>query len=161
LLYIPANLLPIMTAKRVLEGGPVTILEGVRELIRDGSWFLAIVVFLASIAVPLLKLAVLSVLLIMTVSGSPRGLITRTRLFRVIEVLGRWSMLDIFVLSMLVGVVRLGVLGYVRPEPGALAFCAVVVVTMLATEVFDPKSMWDAAGKNERGGSRVQVGGTP
>lgn len=159
LLYVPANLLPIMTAHRLTEGGPTTILGGVRELIRDGSWVLAIVVFLASVAVPLLKLLVLSILLLMTLGRSPLGLRTRTRMFRLIAAIGRWSMLDIFVLSLLVGLVRLGVLGYVRPEPGALAFCAVVIVTMLATEVFDPRSMWDAAGRNDSE-TRVRAGVT-
>jgi len=145
LLYLPANLLPIMTARKLTEGGPTTILGGVRELFRDGSWVLAVIVFLASVAVPLLKLCVLSVLLIMTARGSPRALRERTRAYRLIAIVGRWSMLDIFVLSVLVSLVRLGILGYVAPEPGAVAFCAVVVVTMIATEIFEPKLMWDAA----------------
>jgi len=160
LFYIPANLLPIMTVRRLNEGGPMTILSGVRELLRDGSWVLALIVFLASVAVPLLKLFVLSGLLIMTQRRSSRGLRQRTQLFRLIESIGRWSMLDIFVLSLLVGLVRLGVLGYVAPEPGALAFCAVVIVTMLATELFEPKWMWDAAGQNGPAGTRVSVGVT-
>jgi len=160
LFYIPANLLPIMTIRRLNEGGPMTILGGVRELIRDGSWVLALIVFLASVAVPLLKLFVLSGMLILTQARSRRGLRRRTQLFRLIETIGRWSMLDIFVLSLLVGLVRLGVLGYVQPEPGALAFCAVVVVTMLATELFEPKWMWDAAGQNDPAGTRVSVGVT-
>jgi paraquat-inducible protein A len=145
LLYIPANLEPIINIKRLTEGGPTTIMSGVEELFRDGSWFLAAVVFLASIAVPLLKLSVLAVLVVMTLLRSPRALRARTRLYRLIAGIGRWSMLDIFVLSVLVSLVRLGVLGYVAAEPGALAFCAVVVITMFATEVFEPKLMWDAA----------------
>lgn len=142
LLYVPANLLPIMTIRRLAEGGPKTILGGIRELVHDGSWVLALIVFLASIAIPLLKLCALSVLLVLTLRRSSRALRGRARVFRLLQAVGRWSMLDIFVLSLLVGLVRFGVLGYVVPEPGALAFCGVVVVTMLATELFDPKAMW-------------------
>jgi paraquat-inducible protein A len=101
--------------------------------------------------VPLVKLVALSFLLLATREGSSGKLVFRTRLFRFVSLIGRWSMLDIFATMMLVALARFGWLGNVRPEAGATAFCAVVVLTMLASEAFDPRLMWDAAGHNTRG----------
>jgi paraquat-inducible protein A len=146
LLYVPANVLPVMTVKRLGKGGPSTIINGVGELAANHLWPLAVVVLLASIIVPMVKLASLVVLLVLTHRRSGARLRARTRLFRFVHVIGRWSMIDVFMLATLVGVVQLGFLATVLPGLGAVAFCSVVLITMAATESFDPRVMWDAAG---------------
>jgi paraquat-inducible protein A len=147
ILYVPANVLPVMTIVRLGRGGPRTILGGVVELADDRAWALAIVVLLASVIIPLLKLAGLSTMLVMTALRSSRALLPRTRLYKLIRAIGRWSMIDIFMLTTLVGLLQMGRLATVLPEDGALAFAAVVVLTMLGTEWLDPRLMWDAAAK--------------
>jgi paraquat-inducible protein A len=145
ILYIPANLLPILTVSEFGTGSPSTILSGVGELARDGMWPLAILVFFASITLPAVKLLSLIFVLITTRRRARGQLRGRTTLFRVIEVIGRWSMIDMFMLSVLVGLVRLGFVASVEPNAGATAFVSVVVLTMLASMAFDPRLMWDAA----------------
>lgn len=145
LLYVPANVLPVMTVKRFGRGAPSTIINGVGELAASHLWPLAIIVLLASIIVPMVKIASLAVLLVLTHLRSGARLKGRTRLFRFVRGIGRWSIIDVFMLSTLVGVVRLGVIASVLPGLGALAFCGVVLFTMAATELFDPRTMWDAA----------------
>ncbi len=145
LLYIPANVLPVMTVERLGRGGPKTILHGVVELAQDHLWPLAVLVLFASIIVPIVKLASLVLMLVMTHRRSGAVLAGRTRLYRFIQIIGRWSMIDIFMLATLVGVVRFGFLALVLPGMGAVAFCGVVMITMIATELFDPRLMWDAA----------------
>jgi paraquat-inducible protein A len=148
LLLIPANVLPVMTVTQLGQGGTSTILGGTFELAEAGLWGLATLVFVASIVVPLGKLAVLSLMLVLISRGGLARLELRTRLVRVVALSGRWSMIDIFATMMLATLARFGWLGSVRPEAGATAFCAVVVLTMLASEAFDPRLMWDAAGRN-------------
>jgi paraquat-inducible protein A len=149
-LLVPANVLPVMTVVKMGKGGADTILSGTIELTHHGLWGLAIIVFTASIVVPFLKVVSLAVLLVMTHRGSAAGLGTRTRAYRWIAVIGRWSMIDIFATMTLVAVGRFGWLGHVAPGTGASAFCAVVFLTMFAAEAFDPRLMWDAAGYNEQ-----------
>jgi paraquat-inducible protein A len=148
LLAVPANVLPVMTITKLGRGGPSTIFGGTIELTQAGFWGLALLVFVASILVPLVKLASLSLLLIMTARRSRAQLANRTRLYRFVALIGRWSMMDIFATMTLVELARFGWLGNVRPNPGASAFCAVVVLTLLASQSFDPRLMWDAAGQN-------------
>ncbi len=145
LLYIPANFLPVTTFIQLGKGSPDTILSGVRELAAGGQWPLAALVFIASITVPMLKLLGLSVLLISTQLRARGRLVERTRLYRIVEAVGRWSMIDVFVISLLAALVRLGQLATIVPGPGVICFCAVVILTMLAAESFDPRLMWDAA----------------
>lgn len=144
-LYLPANIYPFITVIRFGQGEPSTIASGVVELIQYGMWPLALLVFLASITVPILKLAGISGMLLMTEHGAGQYLRARTGLYRVLVAVGRWSMIDVFMLTVLVAIVRLGFVATVRPGPGAVAFAAVVVLTMLATEAFDPRLMWDRA----------------
>jgi paraquat-inducible protein A len=144
-LYIPANALSIMTVTRLGRGGPHTILSGVVQLFEDHLWPLAVVVLLASVCVPIVKLVALAAMLVATHRRSASHLVGRTRLFRIIAVIGRWSMIDIFALTTLVALVRMGFLASVVPGDGAVAFAGVVVLTMLATECFDPRRMWDVA----------------
>jgi paraquat-inducible protein A len=144
-LYIPANVLPVL---QLVSYGAVThntILGGVVELVHYDLWPLAVIVFMASVVVPLAKLFGLSWLLWQTHRGSPHGLRQRTRMYRLIDTIGRWSNIDVFTISLLVAVVQFGALERVRPEPGAIAFAAVVLITMIAAQVFDPRLMWRAA----------------
>lgn len=144
LLYIPANLLPIM---RTASLGEVpqsdTILSGVVELWVRGSWDLAIIVFVASIVVPLIKIAILMTLLITTGRHSTWRRKERGKLYRFVEFIGHWSMLDIFVVALMAALVRFQSLADVTPGPGAAAFGAVVVLTMLASKSFDERLIWD------------------
>ena len=148
LLAIPANLLPVMTITKLGRGGPSTILGGTVELTQAGLWGLALLVLVASVLVPLFKLGALSYLLVSIQRGSRTGLIFRTRLYRVVALIGRWSMIDIFATMMLVALARFGWLGSVRPGLGASAFCGVVALTMWASHSFEPRAIWDAAGLN-------------
>ncbi len=143
ILYIPANLLPIMSTSNVLEGESMhTILGGIEELRVGGDWMLALIVFIASIAVPMLKIGVLLVLAVTSQRRSRWKQAERARLYRMVEAVGHWSMLDVYVVVLLVGTIRFGPLGGVQPEPGLLAFGAVVVLTMLAAGSFDPRLIW-------------------
>jgi paraquat-inducible protein A len=142
--YIPANLLPIMTVTSLGRSQSDTIFSGVSFMLDHGMWPLAVVIFTASIFVPLLKLLSLTFLLIsvhMRSAWRPRA---RTRLYRMVEVIGRWSMVDVYVVTILVALVRLGNLASVQAELGAVFFCAVVVLTMLAAMSFDSRLIWDA-----------------
>jgi paraquat-inducible protein A len=145
LLYLPANLLPVIRIERFGREQPSTILGGVRELIISGLWPLAVLVFTASILVPMLKLIGLGVMMLATRLRSRRWLLGRTRLYRLIEFVGRWSSIDLFMISILVALVQFGTLTSVRPDTGAMAFAAVVILTMLASRCFDPRVMWEAA----------------
>lgn len=147
-LYVPANTFPVLTVVRLGKGHPSTILGGVMELWDAQMIPLALLVLVASIIVPLLKLAGLSYLMLTTWLGSDRHLVGRTRLFRLVDFVGRWSMIDVFMAAILTALVHMGVIGNVKPGLGAVFFCAVVVLTMVAVMVFDPRTMWDAAGRN-------------
>jgi paraquat-inducible protein A len=142
-LYILANILPVLSIIRFGREEPSTIFSGVRELIQSGLWPLAIVVFLASIAVPLIKLTGLTWFLLAIRGGFTRQVMARTRLYRFIEGIGRWSNIDVFMISILTSLVQFGSLTRVEAEPGAVAFAAVVVLTMLASRSFDSRLMWD------------------
>jgi paraquat-inducible protein A len=141
--YIPANLLPIMLTNTLFERRQDTILSGVLELWNSGSWDLALIVFVASIVVPMFKIAVLIMLLLTTQRRSRWRREERTRLYRFIETIGHWSMLDVFVVALLVALVRFQNMAAVLPGPGAVAFGAVVILTMLASSSFDPRLIWD------------------
>jgi paraquat-inducible protein A len=145
LLYIPANLLPVLTIVQVGRIEEDTILGGVAALVRADLWPLAVVVFAASIAVPLFKLGSLTWMLLATTRASREQLLTRTRLYRFVDVVGRWSNIDVFMSAVLISVLQFGALTTVRIGPGLVAFAAVVVLTMIATTTFDPRLMWDAA----------------
>lgn len=153
LLYIPANLLPIMTVVSMGRGQPDTILSGVIHLLASGMWPLALLVFFASIVVPLLKLVVLIYLLLSVRYRSHWRPRDRTRLFRFTEWVGRWSMVDIFVITILIALVKLGELATIQANAGATAFGAVVVLTMFAAHTFDPRLIWDAMEETDADGN--------
>jgi paraquat-inducible protein A len=142
-LYIPANLLPVMHTGSLFENQDDTILSGVIHLWRTGSAGLAVIVFIASILVPIAKVASLSFLAWSAGRRSTWSPALRARLFRATHYIGRWSMVDIFVGGTLVALVQLGPIASVEPGPGAIAFGAVVVLTMLASQSFDPRLTWD------------------
>jgi paraquat-inducible protein A len=145
ILYIPANLLPIMHTATLVGGEDDTILSGVIVLLKTGSWPLAALVFFASIMVPTLKLIALAVLVLSIHRRWTSPPLGRLRLYRLVEFIGRWSLLDIYVLTLLVALVQLHALATVEPRPGALAFAAVVVLTLLSARSFDPRLLWDAS----------------
>jgi paraquat-inducible protein A len=145
ILYIPANTYPFLTVVRFGAGQPSTILQGVRELMDIGEWPLALLVFFASISVPVLKLVGLVLLLTTTMAGVRMRRRDRTVLYRVLDAVGRWSMIDIFMESILVALVQFGAVVTVTPGPGAIAFASVVILTMLAARTFDPRLIWDQA----------------
>lgn len=143
ILYIPANVLPIMTVTSLGRSQSDTIFSGVVFLLTHGMWPLAAIVFVASIFVPLLKLLILLFLLLSVQFRSSWRPRERTRLYRVTETIGRWSMVDVYVVTILVALVRLGNLASIEAESGAIFFCAVVILTMLAAMSFDPRLIWD------------------
>jgi len=143
--YIPANYYPVLSVVQLGAGQPSTILGGVEELVKAGQYPLALLVFFASIAVPVLKLVGLSLMLITIQTGRTGWLRDRVRLYHIVRFIGRWSMIDIFMESLLGALVAFGSVITIEPGVGALAFCAVVILTMFAAESFDPRLMWDAA----------------
>ena len=145
ILYIPANYYPVLTVVQLGAGAPATIIGGVRELVSSGMYPLAALVFFASIAVPMLKLIGLAVMLVATQTGRSGWLRDRTRLYHIVRFVGRWSMIDIFMESLLGALVKFGNVVTIEPGVGAVAFCGVVILTMFAAETFDPRLMWDAA----------------
>ncbi len=147
ILYIPSNLFPVMTISNLVHTQQYTIMGGVFELFESGLWPLAALVFVASIMIPITKLLALMYMLVTTQLGSPEYLIGRTRAFRVVDFIGRWSMIDVFMLSILVALVRFGIFDQVQAEFGATCFAGVVILTMFAAAAFDPRLMWDRAGQ--------------
>lgn len=145
--YIPANVLPVLSTTTLGTTESDTIMGGVVFLYTSGSWPLALIVLVASVMVPLGKLVALAYLLIMVQRGSLQGHYQRTRLYRMVEMIGRWSMLDVFVDTFTVALVQLDPLMSVAPGPGVLFFAAVVVLTMIAAESFDPRLIWDSTVK--------------
>jgi len=143
ILYIPANLLPIMRTASLGDIDDNTILSGVIELWQKGSPDLAIIVFTASIVVPMLKFVVLATLLISSRLGSAWARHQRAKLYRLVEFIGYWSMLDVFVVALLTALVQFGFFSLVEPLPGVIYFALVVVLTMLAAMSFDPRLIWD------------------
>lgn len=146
--YIPANVLPITLTTSFGQTQSDTIMSGVLYFIATGSWPIALVIFIASIFVPMVKLLILSFLLISVKRKSQWRPYDRTRLYRITEAIGRWSMLDIYVVTILVAMVKLGVLAQIDAGPAAVYFAAVVVITMFAAMSFDPRLIWDSMEKN-------------
>jgi paraquat-inducible protein A len=142
--YIPANLFPVLTTTTVTGVEQDTIMDGVLLLYTTGSWPLALIVLIASVMIPVAKLIALAFLLITVQRGSLRSNRERTRLYRLVEIIGRWSMLDVFVDTFTVALIQLQPLMSVEPGPGVVFFAAVVVLTMFAAESFDPRMIWDS-----------------
>lgn len=141
--FFPANMLPIMTFKSFGSGSPSTILSGIVELFSHGLWGIGLVVLIASIVIPCLKIIGMLILLLSLKYRWQTTARQKTWLYRAVEWVGRWSMLDIFVIAVLVALVQLGSLATITPGHGATAFAAVVILTMLAALNFDTRLIWD------------------
>lgn len=153
MMYIPANIYPIMQTTSIAKSHSSTIIGGVIELINAGSWPVGLIIFIASIVVPIGKILALGWLCYQIQKGNNVNLATRIRLYRITEIIGRWSMVDVFVVAILVALIRAGNLMSVTPGPAALAFSSVVILTMLAAISFDPRLIWDnPAGSSDSSG---------
>ena len=142
ILYIPANFLPVMYTRTIFDDEQDTIMSGVLVLLQS-SWPIAVLVFIASIVVPLLKILSLGVVVFSAWRRSPRYRTQRSELFRMVEFIGRWSMLDVYAISLLVALVQIRSLAFVSVGWGALAFAAVVVLTTFAARTFDERLLWE------------------
>jgi paraquat-inducible protein A len=146
--YVPANVLPITRVVSFGKAQSDTIMSGVIYFVKSGSWPIALVIFVASVFVPLLKLIILIFLLISVQVKSKWRPRDRTRLYRITEAVGRWSMVDIYVVTLLVALVRLGALATIEAGPGAVFFAGVVIITIFAAMSFDPRLIWDTQEQN-------------
>ncbi len=142
-LYVPANVLPVMDTRTFFDDENDTIMSGVLVLLQSGSWPIALLVFIASIVIPLLKILALGVLLYSAWRRSPRGRLQRSQLYRMVEFVGRWSMLDIYAISLLATLVQIQSFATILVGWGAWSFGAVVVLTLLAARTFDERLLWD------------------
>ena len=149
--YLPANLYPVMTVVSFGKGQSDTIMSGVIYLLLHGDWPLALIVFVASVLVPLLKMIALVYLLLSVQRRSPLRKQQRIRLYRLVELVGRWSMVDIFVVALLAALVNVGALATIEPGTGAIAFTAVVILTIFSAMSFDSRLIWDNQGEPNGG----------
>jgi paraquat-inducible protein A len=143
-MLVPANLLPVLSTETSGYNRSDTIFSGTVELWRQGLWVIAAIVFAASICIPAVKLAGLGWLLLSVQRGGLRDSRRLTRTFAVLDFVGRWSMLDIFLAAFLTGLVQFGEISTVQARSGIVAFAAAVVLTVLATHAFDPRALWPA-----------------
>lgn len=141
--YIPANLLPITKTSYIGGVQSDTIMSGVIYFAHTGAWHIALIIFVASVMVPVVKIVILIYLLVSVQRASSHRMVDRTRLYRITHSIGRWSMVDIFVVAVLVALVQLGPIAGIEAGPGAIYFGGVVVFTMFAAEAFDPRLIWD------------------
>ncbi len=151
IMLVPANIYPVMTFKQLGQGSPDTILSGVLKLMSEGLFGLAFIVLFASIVVPLLKLTALSYLLYSVSNKSDWRPRDRTLLYRMTQLVGAWSMVDVFLVGLLSGLVSFGLLATIEPGIGATFFCAAVILTIMAAHTFDPRLIWDNTTLDENG----------
>ena len=148
--YIPANLFPMMEVHGISGTHADTILSGVLYFLETGSYLIASVIFIASIVVPITKLAILIYLLLSVQRNSPIAKRTRKRLYILTEIIGKWSMVDVYVVAMMIALVHFGGLTEIRAGTGVTYFLLVVLLTMLAAMHFDPKLIWDRGRKEAK-----------
>lgn len=146
-LYLPANVFPFMTLEVYGNKNTATIWEGIVTLSRSGSWGIALIVFLASILIPFAKLIILFYLSLTAKNGSHQRF--KTRLYEIVEVIGRWSMLDIFLLAVLVSIMKMGPWAHAEPGLGSWIFALVVIFTMLSSAYFEPSTIWENSDDKE------------
>jgi paraquat-inducible protein A len=145
--YVPANILPVMKTTSLGYTQVDTIMSGVLYLLTHGQWPLAAIVFTASIAVPMAKIIMLGFLLVSVQRRSRWRPADRAKIYRIVEFIGRWSMVDVYVVTVLAALVYMGSLARITPQPGVVFFGAVVILTMFAAMAFDPRLMWDVMEK--------------
>jgi len=143
IMYVPANTEPMMRTTALGSEEADTIMSGVLYFLSAGEWYLALVIFAASVMLPLLKIIAIGYILVSIQRGSTQRQMEKTSLYRIAEILGKWSMLDIFVVGLMVMLVQLGNLTAIDPGPAVIAFALVVILTMFAEEALDPKLIWD------------------
>jgi paraquat-inducible protein A len=143
IMYIPANTEPIMYTTSLGNQGSDTIMSGVIYFLSHGDWPLALVIFTASVFVPMAKMIAIAYILVKVQRGSTRRQIENTRLYLLAELMGKWSMVDVFVVALLAALVQLGALTTIDPGPAGMAFASMVILTMFAAMAFDPKLIWD------------------
>ncbi|MBV4451158.1 MULTISPECIES: paraquat-inducible protein A [Pseudomonas] len=141
--YVPANLLPVMNTTMLGSGADSTIMSGVLEFWQHGAWDIALIIFIASIAVPGIKFVSLTLLLVTVQRNSAWARKERSKMFRFVELIGYWSMLDVIVVALVAALVKFQALGTIEPRLGILFFGLVVVFTMLAAMSFDPRLIWE------------------
>lgn len=149
--YIPANLFPVMTSITLVDTHEDTIIDGVVLLYSSGSWHLALIVLIASVMIPIVKLIALSYLLITVQHRSIKSNHARLQLYRLVEFIGRWSMLDVFVIAFVVALVQIKPIMAAQPRMGIIFFAAVVVLTIFAAKSFDARLIWDSTDRMENG----------
>ncbi len=147
--FFPANLLPVMTTISIKGESTNTILSGVVVLWEDKMYFVAIIVFIASIITPIFKMCAIAYLCYSTKKSSKRNVYFCSKLYHFIEIIGRWSMIDVFVVGLLSALVQMGSFATIKPEPGIIAFAIVVVLTIFTTSSFDPRLIWDKYNKKQ------------
>lgn len=147
--YIPANMLPVMNTRMLGDGADSTIISGVIEFWHSGAWDIALIIFIASIAVPGIKFVVLTLLLVTVQRRSDWAQVQRAKLYRLVEVIGYWSMLDVLVVALVAALVKFQALSDIEPRPGILFFGLVVLFTMLSAMSFDPRLIWDTPSNEE------------
>ena len=143
IMYIPANIEPIMYTTSFGQQDSNTIMSGVIYFLSHGDWPIALVIFIASVFVPMAKMIAIAYILIMVQRGSARLQIENTRLYMLAELMGKWSMVDVFVVALLAALVQLGELATIEPGPAGMAFASMVILTMFSAMAFDPKLIWD------------------
>lgn len=143
ILYIPANVLPIIKVTSFGHTQADTIFSGIIYFIKTGMLPIALIIFIASMLIPLVKLFILAYLLISVQRKSQWRPKDRTRLYRLTETIGRWSMLDVYVVTIMTAIVKIGAIATIEAAPGAVYFAAVVVITIFASMSFDPRLIWD------------------
>jgi paraquat-inducible protein A len=148
--YVPANLYPMLVTRTLFSRTDSTIVGGAIDLARHGSWFVAAVVFVASVVIPVTKFAVIGWLAATIARGSAADPKRRRRLHHAVEAIGRWSMIDVFVVAVLAALVQLGFLASIEPGPAAAPFAASVVLTMLAAQRLDPRLIWTEGDRHDR-----------
>lgn len=158
ILFFPANLLPIMTTTSIMGSQSDTILTGILHLWHSGAYPIAIIVFVASFITPLFKMLSIAYLSYSCAKQSDKQITFRTKLYHFTELIGRWSMIDVFVVALLGALVKMGALATIEPRSGIVAFTLVVVLTMLSMNAFDPRLIWDHYTDNRPPLSPTQAG---
>ena len=147
IMYIPANTEPMLITISLEQESTDTIMSGVIYFLSHGDWPIALVIFAASVLIPLMEMIAIAYILIMIQSGATRRKVENTRLYIIAEFLGKWSMVDVFVVALLSALIQLGTLTTIAPGPAGMAFAAMVILTMFAAMAFDPKLIWDQTEK--------------
>ncbi|SDY10259.1 paraquat-inducible protein A [Citreimonas salinaria] len=148
--YIPANLSPMLVTTTLLQRQENTIVGGAVEIAESGDWGVAAIVLIASVVIPIGKFIAIAYLAISVARRSARSPLARYRLYEVVEFIGRWSMIDVFVVAILSALVQLSVVATIRPGPAALTFALSVIFTMLSAQSFDTRMIWDPPRRRDR-----------